>query len=849
MSEVTVKEFAKSVGIPEDRLDRLLASLQKAGIDVTSPDQTLTTEQKNRLLAFLKSSHKQVSTTSEKKLTVTQTKVDTLRQQGKSSVNVVFKRKKQIAVDTKVPTQVSSATTPADEHASEVPAAEVEGKEISSNLAETPSAELTASKEPIKTASDAEAAVSTETEKSTTGKTETTEATEAQKQNKPAKPALKLEKTEQIDLDEKKHIKKKKDRRSGSAERRPHEILLGSDEEQEFDVPRHKRHRKHAPSQPAVREHGFTKPLAPILREIAIPETITVAELAQRMSIKAAEVIKIMMKMGAIATINQVIDQETAAIVVEEIGHTPKLQNINALEDSLLVENEGAEQLIAVSRPPVVTIMGHVDHGKTSLLDYIRRTKVTSTEAGGITQHIGAYQVKTNRGMITFLDTPGHEAFTAMRARGAKSTDIVILVVAADDGVMPQTVEAIQHAKAAKVPMIVAINKMDKPGADPEKVRAELLKYEVMSEDWGGDTMFQPISAKTGQGVDDLLDRISIQAEILELKAPINCPAKGVIIESRLDKGRGPVATILVQIGTLKKGDILLAGGEYGRIRAMADDLGQPENAATPSMPVEILGLSGTPSAGDEAIVVPTEKKAREVALFRQGKYREIKLARQHAAKLENLFVNMGEGKVSVLNVIIKSDVQGSLEAITDALTKLSTEEVKVNIIASGVGGITESDVNLAIASSATMLGFNVRADVTARKVAESEGVDIRYYSVIYNLIDEIKSALSGMLKPEYKETIIGLATVKDVFRSSKLGAIAGCLVVEGVVRRNNPIRVLRNNVVIFTGKLESLRRFKDDAAEVRSGTECGIGVKDYNDIKPGDQIEAFETIEVIRQL
>lgn len=595
-------------------------------------------------------------------------------------------------------------------------------------------------------------------------------------------------------------------------------------------------------------EHSFAKPTAPVVRDVIIPETITVADLAQKMSMKAADVIRTMMKLGVMATINQVIDQETASIVVEELGHKPQLLKENEIEESLDLQAPTSAAAVAVTRPPVVTIMGHVDHGKTSLLDYIRATKVASGEAGGITQHIGAYHVETAKGVITFLDTPGHEAFTAMRARGAKSTDIVVLVVAADDGVMPQTIEAIQHAKAAKVPIVVAINKMDKPDADPDRVQNELSHQGVIAEAWGGDAMFAPISAKTGFGVEELLDSILLQAEVLDLKAVAEGPARGVIIESRVDKGRGPVATMLVQTGTLHRGDVLLAGTEYGRVRAMVGDNGRPTDKAGPSIPVEVLGLSGTPSAGDEAIVVVNERKAREVALFRQGKFRDIKLARS-ITKLENIFERMSEGKVNSLNVVVKADVQGSVEAITDALGKLSTDEVKVNILASGVGGITSSDINLAIASSAIVLGFNVRADATARRLAENENVELRYYSVIYDLIDQVKAALSGLLAPEYKEKIIGLAEVREVYRSSKWGAIAGCTVVEGVMKRNATIRVLRDNVVIYKGVLESLRRFKEDAGEVRSGMECGIGVKDYNDVKVGDQIEAFETVEIIRKI
>ncbi|UCE90491.1 MAG: translation initiation factor IF-2, partial [Pseudomonadota bacterium] len=596
----------------------------------------------------------------------------------------------------------------------------------------------------------------------------------------------------------------------------------------------------------AVSEHGFTRPTAPIEREVRLPETITVAELAQKVSVKAAEVIKVMMQMGSMVTINQVLDQETAAVVVEEMGHKPVMLQENAVEQELVAKEDTRE---FKGRAPVVTIMGHVDHGKTSLLDYIRRAKVAAGEAGGITQHIGAYHVETASGKITFLDTPGHEAFTAMRARGAKVTDLVILVVAADDGVMPQTREAIQHSRAADVPMIVAINKIDKPEADVDRVKQAMAQEEVIPEDWGGDTMFLGVSAHTGEGVEDLLEAISLQAEVLELKAPVSGEANGIIVESRLDKGRGPVATMLVQKGTLNRGDIVLAGLEYGRIRAMIDEHGQELESAGPSMPVEILGLSGVPQAGDEAVVVPNERKAREVATFRQGKYRDVKLARQQAAKLENVFSQMGEGEVSSVNIVLKADVQGSAEAITDALNKLSTDEVQVKIVASGVGGITSSDVNLAMASNAIVIGFNVRADAGAKRLVEEEEVDLHYYSVIYDLIEEIKQAMTGLLAPEFKEEIIGLAEVRDVFRSPKLGAIAGCMVVDGTVKRNNPIRVLRDNVVIYEGELESLRRFKDDVEEVRMGTECGIAVKNYTDVKVGDQIEVYERVQVAREL
>ncbi len=591
---------------------------------------------------------------------------------------------------------------------------------------------------------------------------------------------------------------------------------------------------------------AFKRPVAPMIYDVTIPETITIADLAKKMSIKATEVIKTMMKLGAMVTINQVIDQETAAIAVEELGHRPVLLKENTAEDLLKEEVITGEEL---PRAPVVTIMGHVDHGKTSLLDYIRRTKVTASESGGITQHIGAYSVTTSKGKITFLDTPGHEAFTAMRARGAKLTDIVVLIVAADDGVKPQTLEAIAHAKAANVPIIVGVNKIDKPGADPEKVKTELSHHEVISEDWGGDVIFQNISAKTGAGIDDLLDSILVQAEVLELKAIQTGRAQGTVIESRLDKGRGPVATILIQQGTLNKGDILLAGNEFGRIRVMVSDDGSQITEAYPSMPVEIVGLSGVPNAGDEAIVVESEKKAREIALFRQGKYREVKFAKQQAARLENIFGRMNEGEISTLNIVLKADVQGSLEAIHESLSKLSDEEVQVQVISKGVGGITESDVTLALASQAIVIGFNVRADATARRLVEQEGVDLRYYSVIYDLIDEVKAALHGMLAPKFEEKIIGLAEIREVFKASKVGSIAGCLVIEGSIRKSASIRLLRNNVVIFKGQISSLRHYKDEVNEARNGTECGIGIKDYQDIKPGDQIEAFEMVEVARKV
>ena len=600
-------------------------------------------------------------------------------------------------------------------------------------------------------------------------------------------------------------------------------------------------------AKPTSMQQGFDKSATVAKADVVVGETIVVSELANKMSVKGTEVIKVMMKMGAMATINQVIDQETAQLVAEEMGHKVILRKENELEEAVLSDRDNNAE--AVPRAPVVTIMGHVDHGKTSTLDYIRKAHVASGEAGGITQHIGAYHVETDNGMITFLDTPGHAAFTAMRARGAQATDIVVLVVAADDGVMPQTIEAIQHAKAAEVPLIVAVNKIDKEDANPDNVKNELAQYDVIPEEWGGENMFVHISAKQGTNIEGLLETILLQSEVLELTAIEEGMASGVVVESRLDKGRGPVATVLVQSGTLNKGDIVLCGQEYGRVRAMRDENGQEVFSAGPSIPVEILGLSGVPASGDEATVVRDERKAREVANYRQGKFRDVKLARQQKAKLENMFSNMAAGEVAELNVVLKADVQGSVEAISDSLIKLSTDEVKVNIVGSGVGGITETDAVLAAASNAIILGFNVRADASARRTVETENLDLRYYSIIYQLIDEVKQAMGGMLAPEFKQEIIGLAEVRDVFKSPKLGAIAGCMVTEGVIKRNNPIRVLRENVVIYEGELESLRRFKDDVQEVKNGYECGIGVKNYNDVRVGDQIEVFEVVEVKRTL
>lgn len=593
---------------------------------------------------------------------------------------------------------------------------------------------------------------------------------------------------------------------------------------------------------------AFQAPTEPVVRDVHVPETISVADLAHKMSVKAAEVIKLMMKMGQMVTINQVLDQETAMIVVEELGHRAIAAKLDDPETLLDLGNEATEAE-ALPRPPVVTVMGHVDHGKTSLLDYIRRAKVAAGEAGGITQHIGAYHVDTPRGTVTFLDTPGHEAFTAMRARGAQATDIVILVVAADDGVMPQTKEAIAHAKSAGVPIVVAINKIDKPEANPDRVKQELVAEGVVPEEYGGDSPFVPVSAKTGTGIDDLLENVLLQAEVLELKAPVDAPAKGIVIEAKLDKGKGPVATILVQSGTLNRGDMVLAGQAYGRVRAMLDETGKNAKEAGPSIPVEIQGLSEVPGAGEEVLVVQDERKAREIALFRQGKFRDVKLAKQQAAKLENMFEQMAEGEVKTLPLIIKADVQGSQEALAQSLNKLSTPEVRVQIVHAAVGGISESDVNLATASKAVIIGFNTRADALARKLAESNGIDIRYYNIIYDAVDEVKAAMSGMLAPEKKEEITGLIEVRQTFRVPKVGTVAGCMVLDGFVKRSSHVRVLRDNVVIFTGELDSLKRFKDDVKEVKSGFECGLSVKNFNDITEGDQLEAFEITEVARSL
>ena len=840
MADVTVKQLAQVVGIP---VERLLTQLQEAGLSITDENQVVREDQKLVLLSYLKggSSSRAADSASDRitlrRKSVSQVTVGHDAHSGKK-VNVEVRTKRVYVKPNPVleptpepevedmPQDIDEQQLPVTSLSDETAVIEITPLEATSNESEqvsliedsVPVAEIVDA-EPAPVVDDNKSAVKKKPVNKPEGESVKTDFKKPKKKGK-YQPA----KREENDQDQSAHAKRNKSKRRKG----------------------HEKSEKYREAEESL-THGFEKPTAPVVRDVFVSETITVAELAKRMSVKAAEVIKVMMGLGAMATINQVIDQETAAIVVEEMGHVSRLLKDNAIEatlDDALSKGSSDEP-----RAPVVTIMGHVDHGKTSLLDYIRRTKVAAGEAGGITQHIGAYHVSTPKGQITFLDTPGHAAFTAMRARGAQATDIVILIVAADDGVKPQTIEAVQHAKAAKVPIIVAINKMDKPGVDPERVMTELSGYDVVPEAWGGDTMFVNISAKSGLGIDDLLDAVLLQAEVLELTAHTDGAAKGVVIESRLDKGRGPVATVLVQRGTLRKGDIILAGFQYGRVRALVSDCGALVDSAGPSMPVEVLGLSAIPHAGDEAIVVPDEKRAREVALFRQGKFRDVKLARRQKTSLEGIFENMTAAEVKVLNVVLKADMQGSVEAIADALVKLSNEEVKVEVIASGVGGITESDVHLALASNGLLIGFNVRADAGAKRLAEQESVSLHYYSVIYDIVDQVKGALTGMLSPQFKEEIVGIAEVRDVFKSPKIGAIAGCMVVEGVIKRNNPIRVLRDNVVIYEGTLESVRRFKDDVSEVRQGFECGIGVKNYNDVKPGDLIEVFETIEIKRTI
>ena len=839
MADVTVKQLAQVVGIP---VERLLVQLQEAGLSIIDEQQTVNEEQKRILLNHVKNRTQSNNSLTTDRITLKRKSVSQVTghdaNRGKT-VNIEVRQKRVYFKPEEVPEPQLEEPAAINDAASIVDINHIEPI-VDTNDGTVPELNTNSIVEPENIPVAEENIQTTITEPE-------------------SKPIIA---DEPVKSDHKGHKKKavvKEEEEKGKADfkrnkkktRGPLPLHDDSDFESDDLIRRNKVKRSKREKSDKYKEaeealtHGFEKPTMPVIKEVLVPETITVADLAKRMSVKAAEVIKVMIRLGAMANINQVIDQETAMIVVEEMGHVAKQLQENAIEQHL--DDAVSKGSLHASRAPVVTIMGHVDHGKTSLLDYIRTTKVAAGEAGGITQHIGAYHVSTPKGDITFLDTPGHAAFTAMRARGAQVTDIVILIVAADDGVKPQTLEAIAHAKAAKVPLIVAINKMDKPGVDPEKVMHELSSHEVVPEIWGGDTQFINISARTGLGIDALLDAILLQAEVLELTAHTDGAAKGVVIESRLDKGRGPVATILVQQGVLHKGDILLAGFQYGRVRVLVSDNGSLVESAGPSIPVEVIGLSAIPHAGDEAIVVPDEKRAREVALFRQGKFRDIKLARRQKTSLTGLFDNMAATATKNLNIVLKADMQGSVEAIADALVKLSTDEVSVAVIANGVGGITESDVHLAIASDALLIGFNVRADAGAKRLAENEAVSLNYYSVIYDIVDQVKAALTGMLSPQFKEEIVGIAEVRDVFRSPKLGAIAGCMVIEGFVKRNNPIRVLRNNVVIYEGTLESLRRFKDDVSEVKHGFECGIGVKNYNDVKPGDLIEVFETVEVVQ--
>ncbi len=845
MADVTVTQFAEVLKVP---VDRLLSQLEEAGIRVRGADDTISDEAKLELLTFLRESHgREAPAATPRKITLKRKTQSELRQpvgQGRARTVNVEVRKKRTYVKRDVLEEQ----------------ARLEQEELDRQR-EAEEAARRQEEEAERRSDEAERMAREEEERRRQADEEARLQAEEEARRKAEEEARRIAEEEARALAEARKRSAEEDRKRREAERAPPRRAAAADEaggtrygRKELHVTGDKTGRRKKRAAPAgrrgavqIERQGFERPTAPVKREVAIPETITVAELAQKMAVKATEVIKAMMGMGAMVTINQVIDQDTAVIVVEEMGHTPKILRENQIEE--VVEEAARSAGDLQPRWPVVTIMGHVDHGKTSLLDYIRRSRVAAGEAGGITQHIGAYVVETPKGRVTFLDTPGHAAFTAMRARGAQATDVVILVVAADDGVMPQTVEAIQHARAAGVPIVVAVNKIDKHGADPERVRSELSQHAVISEEWGGDSQFVNVSAHTGEGIDALLESVALQAEVLELKAVASGPAKGVVIESSLEKGRGAVATVLVQQGTLHAGDALLAGREYGRVRAMFNELGKPLKEAGPSTPVQVLGLSGTPMAGDDMVVLPDERKAREVALHRQGKFRDVKLAKQQAAKLEDVFTQMEEGAADAVQLVIKADVQGSAEALRDAMTRLSTDEVKVKVIASNVGGITESDVNLAAASGAIIIGFNTRADGAARNAIKETGVDVRYYSIIYEAIDDVKQAIVGMLSPEIREQIVGVAEVREVFSSPKFGQVAGCLVVEGSVRRNNPIRVLRDNVVIFEGQLESLRRFKDDVNEVRSGTECGIGVRNYNDVRAGDQIECFERIEIARTL
>lgn len=865
MSDVTVSQLAEVLGV---EVPRLIDQLNDAGIKVSDASVAVTNEDKKKLLAYLRTSHGKLGSSEDqsgpskvtlKRKTVSELKVPSggagrARIRGAApsrTVNVEVRKKrtyvKRGAVEEEQaldPERVAAAQALAESQAQREEAERLVAEEAKGRAKERAENEA-------KEVADRQAKeVEKEEERAEREAGEEAERLESEKERAMAEAQARVEAKVAKQAAEKEAERKRKGGRSEDDGRTRY------GREELHVAPKSKRRKPKSKRRASVgsssAEHGFQMPTEPVKREVAIPETITVGDLAKLLAIKAGEVIKTLMGMGSMVTINQPLDQDTAILVVEEMGHAARPAEQKDIEQEL-VDQTDDDGLAELPRPPVVTVMGHVDHGKTSLLDYIRRAKVAAGESGGITQHIGAYNVKTAKGTVTFLDTPGHAAFTAMRARGAKATDIVILVVAADDGVMPQTKEAIQHARAAKVPLIVAINKMDKPEADPERVRSELATEDVLSEEWGGEEIFVPVSAMTGEGVDALLDAIVLQAEVLELRASPERRCRGVVVESSLDKGRGPVATVLVQDGTLRQGDMLLAGQQFGRVRAMFDETGQAISEAGPSIPAEVLGLSGVPNAGDDVLAVTDERKARDAADLRKQSSREGRLAEKQATKLQNLFDQMQEGGTigdpQTVNVMIKADVQGSVEALRDSLKRLSTSEIKVEVISSGVGGITESDASLAQASGAVIIGFNVRADASARRIIQEADLELKYYSVIYEVIDDVKKAITGLLGTETREEILGLAEVKDVFRSSKLGAIAGCLVIEGVVKRANPIRVLRDNVVVFEGELESLRRFKDEAREVKAGTECGIGVKQYNDVKVGDQIECFERIEVQRTL
>jgi len=858
MGQSSVAQFATELGL---QAELLLEQLKAAGVSKGTPDDKLTEQDKTALLDYLRKGHG--SEAPKNKITLTRKQVTEIKKSdstGKARTIQVEVRKKRVLVRRDAANELQSALS----ETSAVPAVVTEAPAPDAAVTPVTTSPAAAAKDLLdhdqiaKREEEARRqaeliALQSEEQRQKQELAQRRQEEEARKAAEKTAPASLSEGTLHRPSGKDKPKSEDKPGKKGKAASDWDQAAKKRGIKTRGDVGigqgwrDHKSKNKAHQNKEAASQHAFSAPTEPIIHEVLVPETISVADLAHKMAVKATEVIKALMKMGMMVTINQVLDQETAIIVVEEMGHVAKAAEAN--DPEAFLEESAHEAAISESRPPVVTVMGHVDHGKTSLLDYIRRTRVASGEAGGITQHIGAYHVETPRGMVTFLDTPGHEAFTAMRARGAKATDVVVLVVAADDGVMPQTIEAVHHARAAGVPLVVAVNKIDKPEANPERVKQELVAQEVVPEDWGGDVMFREVSAKTGQGIDELLEALLLQAEVLELTAPKNTPAKGMVIEGRLDKGRGPVATILVQSGTLKRGDMLLAGSSFGRVRAMLDEAGQDIKEAGPSIPVEILGLSDVPMAGEETIVLNDERKAREIALFRQGKFRDVKLAKQQAAKLENMFEQMAEGEVKTLSLIIKSDVQGSYEALSTSLQKLSTAEVKVNILHTGVGAISESDVNLAAASKAVIIGFNVRADAGARKLAEANGVDVRYYNIIYEAVDEVKAALGGMLSPEKKENAIGLVEIREVFRISKVGAVAGCYVLEGLVKRGSSVRVLRDNVVVYEGELDSLKRFKDDVREVKAGFECGLSLKNYNDIEVGDQLEVFEVVEVARTL